>query len=536
MRLTKEKKKALVIGISIFLILIGIISLAGLNKTFSIGDTQTFTPIFCNDYEFSCCNEVISSTQPSFKLTGTDVLQCPSTATKCSISRLTGTETIWVGENCNYVNLLLGWSCDSRVARQVPNFDIYPNQYIMTSQLVSATVKVDTYQGKLSFCGRSGCAVGVAVSGADQCKFNPPGSKIYTSSALTNPINTASYSVPIGNCILSWQGNDRHICGYKEESCYTDSDCQGTVCNARTKQTYGCKNYGTTIITHDTLDNSGSAGGNSLDEEKNSLNTFGKRCEIISAVQVQCCGDNDCGSSYRCSSSNTCVPIEQVECDENSDCGVSQVCDWTNNLLKAPICTAGKCSFKTEQVGCCLDANCPASYYCSIERKCEKSVTGLQLCPFECCVNDPLYSERKCSADKPNCVNNICSTTPSGSGSGVGGGLCESCDSFVRSNLLGWISPSTKCEKKFLQNNLTCAFSYFKIIAVILVLIFSLLVGKDLLSSFSALKNKEWLAWIIASIIAVSLAVLTYFIFIAGVIVAGLVILARFLIKRFLKI
>ncbi|MDD5651203.1 MAG: hypothetical protein PHF86_12440, partial [Candidatus Nanoarchaeia archaeon] len=86
MRLTKEKKKALVIGISIFLILIGIISLAGLNKTFSIGDTQTFTPIFCNDYEFSCCNEVISSTQPSFKLTGTDVLQCPSTATKCSIS------------------------------------------------------------------------------------------------------------------------------------------------------------------------------------------------------------------------------------------------------------------------------------------------------------------------------------------------------------------------------------------------------------------------------------------------------------------
>lgn len=193
---------------------------------------------------------------------------------------------------------------------------------------------------------------------------------------------------------------------------------------------------------------------------------------------------------------------------------------------------------------CISDINCPnqgqptctaklggfykSGYSCTSGKCVKGSETIVQCCP----VNEGCAIDQICQNYK--CVGGFTTPPINQTGNETVKIKCESCDAFVKSTLLGFI-PSQKCEKTFLQNNLTCAFSWIKLILVLVVFIFSLLFGKDLVSSFDALKDKEWLAWTISILIALGLGIFTYFAFWFGIISAVIFISVRVLIKFYLK-
>jgi hypothetical protein len=446
------KVRFMVVGGALFVVMVSILLKGDLNKTkgifcvvlfagsmfflFGAGLLQTslaptsFTPIFCNDYEFTCCNEVSGGGYGytvNWVLTHSDAFVCPLTATKCEVTRTSGGQDLaYVGYGtCHYTTgLLQYWTCDSRRSWQSQSITMNPGDYIWADGGIFGSgnfaVSTKVYVAKLSFCGKAGCSVGTTVSGADQCKFNPQGGVLYTATdALAGKTTATSYTVPLGSCVLAWQSGDRHICGYKEESCSSNSDCSGHTygnqeCNGRTLQTYGCNSYGNPIVGGDRAP---TASGWGADASQTSLNTYGKRCEIQSAVTVQCCGDTDCGNSQVCDKTSwTCKAPAQVSCRQNSDCGVTTTCDFTTKTLNTPKCnnpgtTSSACSFSKVNVGCCDNSNCMAGQYCSADKVCLTSIPGLQACPFECCIGDSRYVDRLCPSDKPYCVQGTCGTT-----------------------------------------------------------------------------------------------------------------------------
>lgn len=363
------------------LILILIVGILAINFLGLVSAEGNFTPIFCNDYEFTCCGGKVDSTQ-SYPVTDENPWSCPAYAYKCLIlSTSNPDEDYYVGSQNCYVEP--HWyndyyRCDGEVLRET---EMYPGDKVYFRDTLgdfSGTMEIKIIKPFLGSCGRSGTygeetACGTPVLGADGCKFNPPGGIIYDSRDLINKQEgLSSYVVGFASCVLSWQGQDRHICGYKEEDCQSDSDCSGyeygnKECNTRTLKTYGCRTFGSTISSQDILQDEP---GDSKDDSKTDSNTFGKRCEITSSQQVQCCGDTDCGTNFFCDKATfTCK--ENVQCKQDVDCGVSLQCDWTTNILKKPICKSGKCSFEEIKVDCCVDKNCDEGSFCNANRKCE---------------------------------------------------------------------------------------------------------------------------------------------------------------------
>lgn len=359
------------------------------------------TPIFCNSYEFTCCNEKEYYIQ-SFKLTSADALFCPLDSSKCVITvenwaNLNLPKRLTIGEgNCNY-HWFYKWRCDTtRITYSFPT-ELQPGEYVWTDIGQEANIKNKVYNLRLDFCGRSGCTVGVPVAGADQCTFHPPYDQVYTTIG-TLKSGIISYNVPEGQCVLSFQSGDRFICGYKEEVCTSDADCGGHTygnkeCYARTLQTYGCRDFGTIIEEEDKLP--GDIGWGS-DAFKTLANTFGTRCEIIESKPVECCGDADCGGESFCDTSTfTCE--QDVACTQDSDCGISTFCDYSDLKLKTPYCTIlGQCSHTTKNVDCCSSQDCSAGYYCMDDYTCDTSVVPKQSCPYQCCINEELYFDRLC--------------------------------------------------------------------------------------------------------------------------------------------
>lgn len=366
----------------------------------------TFTPIFCNDYEFTCCGGVKDWSSTPLNISQDNPVQCPTNEIKCKLESfsISGTwysgceQTILTGStNCHKENPWYSvpyFTCqDERTLNTGSEFNVGTYIWIKHHNMgqCSGIAYIDSWKPQLGFCGKSGTygievACGVPVKGADGCKFNPPGGILYggrelTANKLTNQV---SYTVPVSSCVLSWQDMDRHICGYKEESCSRDSDCnnyqyENKECSSRTLKTYGCRDFGTNFLTH-TEDGklikedriSTVEGGKVADEQKSDSNTFGKKCLVISTEQVQCCGDTDCGLNFFCDKTSfTCK--ENVECSSDTDCGVSIQCDWTTNALKKPICKSGKCAFEENKVGCCIDKNCQEGRFCNSEYKCQES-------------------------------------------------------------------------------------------------------------------------------------------------------------------
>jgi len=422
------EKKVVTIAFGVVLILTLIIALFYTNVIQSTLLQSTFTPIYCNDYEFTCCREK-KDFESTITLKLTEAVKCPSNANKCQILSHNSAGGLYVGsQNCRIGKRLIffdAWICDGE--KIVPNafpLTIKAGEYAYFDR--TATLTYNSYSNQLIFCGRSGCDIGVPVSGADGCTFQT-NKDIYdpnTGSLLKQSTGTISYTVNNNECVLSYQQGDRHVCGNFEEICSSNADCGGHTygnmeCNARTLQVYGCNKLGNIVpsgvvqvngeYTHyDTTQSKGDYG-----------NIPSSRCAIQSANQVQCCGDADCGSNALCDNNPssptawTCKAKATVQCQQDSDCGVSTQCNINTKEIQKPYCTAlGKCDFKKiDDVQCCSNADCASGSFCDNDKKCKQSSVPKTTCIAECCVGEANYFDKPCPTGS-NCQDNKCTTTP----------------------------------------------------------------------------------------------------------------------------
>lgn len=572
-RLTKTQKKTLVIGLSVFLILIGIVAFAGFNRTFSVGSagiTKLAIPHFAS-YKCEPIQDkfgikitipldgaLISKSTVGFYTNG--ISNIKSTVDYGFFTSLIKDVRIRYqicdvnGNNCGSDNFVTYVAPGTRIFTY-DSLDLTRESmrsFFEKRTIASLLQWVPDGSGSASM-SYDGKVFGLTLSSTTQ---DPAGAKICTTSCRLDCPDIGYRQDLVLDCngnteCLAKGTTGKNILGFYDTAPYFeywedinyDLNVQGgaNVYNPSTnKFCFAGKVYtGKTLTlgsgsyiypdtnTRQTLSCCpgaviSSTNSDQICQSNGEWKTIQDSDKLTCLSDINCpnagnsiCQDRQLSSGYYCTNKDSngigiCKKFTSttVECCTANDCNRDMVCDTSFHTCKGGV-SLPTCGNKLVETGeQCDDGNTIGGDGCS------------SICQSEevCTKDDECESGFKCSEGR--CVRS---------------NYCESCDAFAKSNLLGLIFPSQKCEKKFLQNNLTCALSYVKLISVLLVLIASLLVGKDLLSSFSALENKEWLAWIIASIIAVSLAVLTYFIFIAGVIVAGIVILARVLIKMFLK-
>lgn len=415
--------------ILIWLLVAGVLSLIIWQGVALLGGVaSTFTPIYCNDYEFSCCTPIVKTYTAS--LGYSDRMQCPTNAINCEIVSVSGmsvAETnLYRGSvNCRTQSVLgiTSFTCDNKKG-------FFPGQGVSIERgeyvwgkipLVYPKLTYKVNSQSLTFCGRAGCTIGVPIK-SDSCTFNTGDEhndgKIYNSNGV---VLGTSYTVPVSQCVLSWQSGDRHICGNVEEVCSADTDCNGHTygnyeCNARTLQKYGCRQL--SLPAGITKDSSGYFGGDSLINSQKNYGTVTKsRCEITSAVTVQCCGDADCGSNMFCDR-DTWTCQKTVECAHDYDCGVSTQCDISTLKLKKPVCTSGECEYQIVQsVNCCSDNDCSDGYFCNSKYRCEESVNPKVACPFQCCPaanseDAKKYFDKPCSPGLNCQTDHTCTSNP----------------------------------------------------------------------------------------------------------------------------
>jgi hypothetical protein len=418
------KKLILIIALTFLLTLVG-------------STAQSFEPVFCNDYEFTCC-AAFESADFSRTKTQAQALKCGSSNLRCEISNIESIERrtgddlrqqfgYYVGSgNCGVKNPWYTspfYQCSNERKLTARSVQLKPGELIYFGYrglgTESMSYRIELIKEKLIFTGASGSNNGVAVPGADSCTFRPSGNTIYTSTnRLAGKRSVTSYTVPSqppANCVLSFQQGNRHICGYEEESCQLDNECGGHTfgnkeCNARTLQTYGCRNYGTPTSGGDRAPSTSGWGTDASRPTRSGDADFGKRCEITSAKRVQCCGDNDCGTGAFCdvdpNSATAFTCQQEVECRQDADCGVSEQCDAFSNEIKTAECRNGQCVRDSEKVECCADFNCAEGEFCSLDNQCERSAAVKQACTDECCINEPGFIDKPCPSDQNVCCPN----------------------------------------------------------------------------------------------------------------------------------
>lgn len=386
--------------------------------------SSTFTPVYCNNYEFTCCAASDSLIQRTMTIDTPYI--CPNTGLGCKVTNVLseGHPTIYVGHgNCASKTAVLGlikyFECDVEQTYSVSgatDINIPKGYYLYPNRLAQGfTVSISEQDQKLVFTGRAGSTTGVPIK-VGSCVFDVGEGNKLTDIQGNLLSSGLSYTIPKDSCALSWQSGDRFVCGNLEEQCGADADCGGHTfgtqeCYARTLQTYGC-------VQKAAPSNLVKTAQGYLDPalNKNRLpDTFYNgalsRCEIKTAKTVQCCGDTDCGSNAFCDKTDfTCKA--KVECSKNTDCGVSTQCDYSTKQLKTPVCTSkGTCGYDAKVVGCCADANCPNGQYCGQDNTCAAKTPVDLACPYECCQSDAGYLDKGCAAGL-FCAKNSCSTTP----------------------------------------------------------------------------------------------------------------------------
>jgi hypothetical protein len=424
--------KAVKISIGVFVLLIAVVTVLSLTGVFKLslqsGIQKTFTPVWCNNYEFTCC---VPNNQPTQQNVGyTDAWQCPNTGLGCKVTFVDTPVTTGVrvyhgsGSDCQvYTTLWIFkyFSCDneqySNLIKGTADIDIAKGEFIWTDS--DAKLSITQLNEKLVFAGRSGATIGQTIK-TGSCVYDLSSGEKLTSTKGQLEASSLSYTVPQNECALSWQPSDRFICGSLEEQCSSDADCGGhtygnSECNARTLQTYGCsKTTPPANLIKNTVQGGFLDPALSVNRLSESYYTQSlSRCTIQSAKTVQCCGDTDCGTNAFCDKTTfTCQ--QNVECRVASDCAVSQQCDYSTKKLKTPICTtAGECDFKTTSVQCCADSNCNSDQFCNNQNKCELKPVVKTECPtqFQCCQSEALYFDKTCATGL-FCNNHNCQATP----------------------------------------------------------------------------------------------------------------------------
>lgn len=424
--------------------------------------STTFTPVYCNDYSFTCCSEVKATSTNLFS-TFHSGIQCPSNSNYCKIvsfvpSTNYASRTPYVGSvNCqdSYHPLvaLFGNSFDCDDGKAVSTSHVFRAGEYVYVRGGAGTFSLEIARDKLFFTGRAGSTTGVSVLGADGCSFNP--SVIYNSQGrILKNVDTSktSYVVPRGECILTYVPGDRHICGNLEEQCRVDTDCTGHTygnkeCIGRTLQTYGCRQLNQ--LPTNIISSSGSYIFKPFTESSISSSTGDsdanadivlKRCEIVDAQQVQCCGDTDCGSNAVCDTSTfTCKEPDKVICIQDADCGVSVQCDRVTKTLRTPVCNSGNCGYDTESIECCTTNDCASGDFCGSDYKCKQSADKIQECPGECCISESSYFDKPC-ADGLFCIGNVCVSNGC-----TNDNQCQTGQECVSGNCQDKVPPTGEC-------------------------------------------------------------------------------------------
>lgn len=426
------KQKLIPIFFVISVIAVVMFASNGFKLPFAV--SSTFTPIYCPDYTWTCCGieQIQISPNPILSTASEGARTCPANADSCLLSYnsngyeapLMLTSSFSNSNICKYYNDFFGgtgYECSG--AQNLGNIYSGPisagqTVYIKKGMYGSASATyllnvIEKYK-RLASCGASACDAGVtgkAVLGADGCMFQSQKS-ILDTDQFTNLGN--SYGPAVRDCVLSWTGG-QHICDNVENQCTADTDCNGKypyganrnqVCTNRKLTTMSCLTWGTPTTQKITLPIGGTPDAPIYPNDVATANS-GKKCQPSAGIDVQCCGDTDCGGSQFCDTTTfTCKT--QVQCTQNAQCGTTQQCDWTTKLLKSPVCQSGQCAYTSQAVDCCNDANCPTGYICDANRQCKQSQNNIQQCQAACCISQPGFFDKPCASGQTCCGDQQC--------------------------------------------------------------------------------------------------------------------------------
>lgn len=416
------------IGImAIVVILLGIGFATGTIQTFFLAITGQGEPIFCNTYNFRCCNEVKTTAETSYIIYGSlwspAIWQCPSTSTKCEVyvPSISGAGM----PQCQYPH---PWDIDG-ATKQCDNWmRLDPNSIVKAVTNLQITYRI--YQERLDECGSSGCTVGVPVIGVSGCTFVTD-KRVYDANGqlIKDPGDSqVSIAVPTGQCRQYTTDALRRVCGYTGETCDSNQECAlqhpvqeggyGIECIGTQKQYYGCLSTGAepVCMEKDIV----------MGVEKCIEYSTPSRCGLHHSSTVQCCpGSGQCGTNAFCNPSTyTCT--QTAECVYDYDCGTQQQCDRGTKTLRTPKCSAGSCTFTSVSVKCCDDYDCASGWYCDVGYDCKEMPATKIVCPYDCCEGETAYFDRPCPNTKPICCpNNACAKTQAECSGGSGTGTPE---------------------------------------------------------------------------------------------------------------
>lgn len=418
---------------SAFLIIVILIA-GGLIYANSQGLILSFTPVFCSDYTYICCQEREWDGLPTNAILepkGGTFVTCPSTATRCKITSLeeyyTQTFPPWstgwfepkdlyiAGRNAECY--LTGWIQDNFYCvgeTQITRYtydQFKPGTKIYAKRGNKGRISYTIYGEALRECQGGGCgdSGGVSVLGANGCSFKIEDLR-WTGQPYSGSLDDVkpsdfpsdwrlSGTVPSGLCFKIPES--RHICGYEEETCSSDYDCvsghtliyngKGAECRGTLLELYGCRRYNET--------------------QGSSQWYAGSRCEVVQTIPVQCCPTaGSCGTLGTCDPKTfTCTAPPNVECRNDWECGVQQYCDRNTKTILKDACVNEKCTKQTvKNVDCCYDSDCANGYYCFTDYTCQKLLEDKTTCPYACCENERSYYDKPCAENNICCPDNKC--------------------------------------------------------------------------------------------------------------------------------
>jgi hypothetical protein len=247
----------------------------------------------------------------------------------------------------------------------------------------------------------------------------------------------------------------------------------------------------------------------------------------------QTCSSGDCIiNPFNCPSGekycSSLMPVSIFLCNlqtgqvTKQDCSTGQSCDLGTCVVNPSNCPSGEkyCSSLSN----ISIYNCDKSTGFVTKSDCNKNILGVQfLCKDGNCINPE---------ELINSTN-----------------VCESCDAFAFSTILGSVFKEKKCESKgwtlewsffFIsppQGETKCFLSFAKLLLTPIVFIFSLLFGLDYLTRFKTLKGKKKniIKFLIALVVAGLMSYLIYTIFIVGIIVFVMFIIIKIGIKSIIR-
>ncbi|MCK4730740.1 MAG: hypothetical protein KAT28_05470 [Candidatus Aenigmarchaeota archaeon] len=407
------------------LLLIGLFLLLLFTPT--VFAVETCKDIYCYEFDYICC--CVDDDQSADKWTTISQLQkhapggsmppqCPNgiDIKECKIHlSVSKGLTVFKGypecqeytEKVGFLGLktIKRWKCQNEEMIKVnegstPTITLNPGQMIYTWSWDTTSNDISissgyTYKYNLRRTGRAGSCVGLDVSGAIGCGFNPEGSqyRIYNQNSK-NYVNS-DFELTDNECYRITSEGDKRKCGSTCDECKTDLDCAnlypnqynlnektyGGYCQNGEIVLYGCVGTGKKVcMKYDDINKNHIREQNEKCYEENEK----KKCGLVKRITtgIECCTSDDCQGvgDYYCNwIDDTHSKCElNAQCQRDSDCGTATKCDRQTMQIKEPYCDSEKqCSEKVlKKVECCKDSDCQGGFYCTSDYQCKETPAG----------------------------------------------------------------------------------------------------------------------------------------------------------------